>query len=437
MGQVSQAVPRPDPGAGARRAELDAVRRVVRRLAVLSGAVVMAAVVVAAAAVALVFQRADGAATADQLRQAAARSADPTKVPTGTYVVVRDADGRLRSTPDLPSGLPDTSALASVAAGGPPREADVDLDVAGSGAGGSRSYVVRTERQGDLVVQAVVDRTQAEEVSERLLGSLAAAVAVGAVLAALGAALVARRAAAPLVSTIELQRRFVADASHELRTPLTLISTRAQLLARRLRRQEVDLATSRDVDGLVRDVGVLSGILDDLLLAARPAGERASEPVDLAPVVEGVADAARPHASSLGVLVVVRSAGPGACVVEGVPSALRRAVLALVDGAVDHAGGRVDVVLEPQGRHAVVRVVDDGPGLPAEAAERQRLFARFHQARPPRTGTGAGEGARPHHGIGLALVAEVVDAHGGEVHAGERPDGHHGAAFELRLPLAR
>ncbi|WP_141849996.1 sensor histidine kinase [Lapillicoccus jejuensis] len=435
---MSQAAQRPEP-AGGRRAELDAVRRVVRRLAVLSGAVVLAAVVAAAAAVALVFQRADGAATADQLRQTAARSADPSEVPMGTYVVVRDADGRLRSTPDLPAGLPDTAALASVAAGGPPREADVDLDEEGSGR--SRSYVVRTERQGDLVVQAVVDRTQAEEVGERLLTSLAVAVAIGAVLAALGAALVARRAAAPLVSTIELQRRFVADASHELRTPLTLISTRAQLLARRLRRQEVDLATTRDVDGLVRDVGVLSGILDDLLLAARPAGERAGERVDLAPVVEGVVDAARPHAATLGVHLVLRGADPGACVVDGVPSALRRAVLALVDGAVDHATSRVDVVLEGSGRHAVVRVVDDGPGLPPEPAERQRLFARFHQARPSRPGgpggTGTADGARPHHGIGLALVAEVVDAHGGEVHAGERPDGGAGASFELRLPLAR
>ena len=72
-----------------------------------------------------------------------------------------------------------------------------------------------------------------------------------------------------------MQRRFVADASHELRTPLTLLSTRAQLLARRLRRRpEVTDQVVADVEGVVADTRMLTEILDDLLVAADTAEPR-------------------------------------------------------------------------------------------------------------------------------------------------------------------
>ena len=70
---------------------------------------------------------------------------------------------------------------------------------------------------------------------ERIIGALALAGGAGLVLATLAAVVLARRAVSPMAQALESQRRFVADAGHELRTPLTLLSTRAQLLARRIR----------------------------------------------------------------------------------------------------------------------------------------------------------------------------------------------------------
>ncbi|MDQ2755660.1 MAG: HAMP domain-containing histidine kinase [Actinomycetota bacterium] len=293
-----------------------------------------------------------------------------------------------------------------------------------------------------MVVLAVVDRTQTEEAQERLRAALALAVGIGAVLAAGVATVVARRAVRPLVAVIAQQRRFVADASHELRTPLTLLSTRAQLLARRHRRRDEGPEVVDGLDALVRDVDVLSLILDDLLLAADPEGDRVWETVAVADLAKQVRESAQAHATSRGVDVVL-TVGPGRrgeepepepdTRVAAVPVALRRAITALLDGGIDHATARVDVQVRRDGSSVVVLVEDDGPGVPGlDDADRQLVFARFHH-RPAVTDV---DGARPHHGLGLALVAEVVQMHGGTVRVTHRDDGCSGAVFTIRLPAA-
>ena len=115
-------------------------------------------------------------------------------------------------------------------------------------------------------------------------------------------------------------------------------------------------------------------------------------------------------------------------VVDGVGPALRRAVTALVDNALDHAAACVEVRVHRHGREAEVLVLDDGPGIPDEV--RPRVFERFTSGRP----ASARPGGR-HYGIGLALVADVAAAHDGTVSAHGRDDGRDGAALSLVLPL--
>jgi signal transduction histidine kinase len=228
-----------------------------------------------------------------------------------------------------------------------------------------------------------------------------------------------------MAEALALQRRFVADAGHELRTPLTLLSTRAQLV-RRLLTQDTDPDLVRsDVDGLVRDAHHLADILDDLLLAADPRESAGGELVQLAVVAAQAVDSARPLAEERGVTLecVVRTEPPR---VVGAPASLRRAVIALLDNAIRHAGGSVRLTVGVGGHDAVVDVTDDGPGLDPDLVP--TLFARF--ATSP---TGSRPGGRRRYGLGLALVSEIVARHGGSVTVVDT--GRPGATFRLRLPV--
>ena len=152
------------------------------------------------------------------------------------------------------------------------------------------------------MTQAVLDRHEADEQRGRILTSLLIAGGAGVLLAALVAAWLARRTVRPMADTIAMQRRFVADASHELRTPLTLLSTRAQLLSRRLRRDpQVTEQVMTDVDGVVADTRTLTEILDELLTAADTRGQAEWTTVDIGALVEEVAGAATAAAEKSGV----------------------------------------------------------------------------------------------------------------------------------------
>jgi signal transduction histidine kinase len=220
---------------------------------------------------------------------------------------------------------------------------------------------------------------------------------------------------------LALQRRFVADASHELRTPLTLLSTRAQLLRRRVGDADGRIAT--DADGLVRDTRHLNRILEDLLIAADPRTP-SDEPVDLAAVVEESVTAAEPAAGAAGIRLH-RAAPDLGVPVTGSAAALRRAVTALLDNAIQHAESRVDITITTAARTVELTVGDDGPGIAADVLP--RLFNRFASFRPA-------SGGRRSYGLGLALVSEIAQRHNGSVSAGNSSAG--GAVLRLSLPRA-
>jgi len=315
---------------------------------------------------------------------------------------------------------------------------------------GGQSYAVRTARHGDDTVQAVLDlREQRAEIA-RLLQAIIISASIGVVLVAAVAVWLGRRAVRPLAQALDLQQRFVTDAAHELRTPLTLLSTRAQLLGRRLRQDSLSepqrqAELDNGVRGIVGDAANLTEILEDLLLAADRSIELPDTPVDLAEVARDAVDAAEPAATAAGIkinLAVEHSDAGAVLVSSGSRPALLRAANALIDNAISHARSQVEVGVIAH-RHSIDLVVtDDGPGIDADALP--RIFDRFasqrssHSSDPvvgSESGAPAGASPRRHYGLGLALVSDVATRHRGSVAAQNRPNGTSGAMFRLRLPV--
>lgn len=232
------------------------------------------------------------------------------------------------------------------------------------------------------------------------------------------------RAFAARTASEERLRRFLADASHELRTPLTSIRGYAELFDRGARDRPEDLATS--MRQIRSEADRMTELVNDLLLLARLDRERPieREQVDLAEVVDDAVHAARVSAADR----TVRFAPDGPTVVVGDAGRLRQVVDNLLANAVRHTPGGtpVDVRLGRVDGSTVLEVEDHGSGIPA--AEQAHIFEPFHRADASRARTTGGVG------LGLAIVAAITRAHGGEV--GVRSDGVSGSTFWVRLPGA-
>ncbi|MFH9040895.1 sensor histidine kinase [Streptomyces sp. NPDC017966] len=285
-------------------------------------------------------------------------------------------------------------------------------------------YLVRTQVRADGdVVQAVFDMRFQLADRNHLWFALGVAELVGLLAAAVTGALLGRRAVAPLAEALTRQHQFVTDASHELRTPITQVHTRAQVLARQAADQDLPVPHRDGLARLVVSAGRLGEVLDDLLLsaslAAGPARPPERRPVDLVALARTVVAEESDRARARRLTVVV-DGPPHPLFVDGIESALRRAVGELLSNAISHspAEGRIEVTLSRSAGMVVLAVTDSGPGF--EPATVEQLFQRFHR----------GDGGR--YGLGLALLREVVTRHQGTVAATGRPG--HGARFVIRLP---
>ena len=223
--------------------------------------------------------------------------------------------------------------------------------------------------------------------------------------------------------------RFVADASHELRTPLATIRGHAELYRHGAARspEEVALLLSRIESESAR----MGKLVDDLLLLARldavPTLER--EPVDLLSVAADAVVDARAQAPTRTITLIHTLDPPWLDVppiVLADEGSLRQVLGNLLGNAVQHtpATTPVEITLGASSDHVELRVVDHGPGLGPEAAE--RAFERFYRADPGRTRSSAGAG------LGLSIVWSLVAANLGSVRHETTTDG--GATFIVSLP---
>jgi two-component system OmpR family sensor kinase len=403
------------------RAE-DELHRSSWRLALQTGALLVLLLVAIAASVLLIVSMSQAAA-AQRLLTTATEHADSVQdAPAGTWLAI-SSQGTLTVSPGMPSGLPDLKAMEAVAANGATAQEDVSI--------GGRSYIVRTADSDGRVVQAVFDRHENLEELNRLSLALLLTCGGAVVMASLLAVWLARRAMRPMAEALDRQRRFVADASHELRTPLTLLSTRAQMLRRRLASsslQKPPLTIDADVDAIIEDSRALSRLLEDLLVSA-DSRQVEHTAVDIVALADDVVRSFSASAARRGI-AVERSGMGGPMVITAAPTALRRLFVALLDNAVRFARSRVDVAVSTDPRALVITVSDDGPGFSDDV--RPRAFERFATA-PGGAEPEDGPGPR-HYGLGLALVAEVTAQHGGRVEIGTQPSG---AVIIVRLPMAR
>lgn len=222
----------------------------------------------------------------------------------------------------------------------------------------------------------------------------------------------------------ERLRRFVADASHELRTPVTTIRGYAELYRHGGLDDPGELGDAmRRTEQEARRMGRL---VEDMLTLAKLDHQR---PLDRAPVdvVALVTDAGR-DARAVAPDRRITIETDRDLVVAGDADRLRQVLANVVGNVIVHtpAGSPVVISAHRRGGDAVVEVVDQGPGMPAEVAS--RVTERFYRADPSRSR------ARGGSGLGMAIVDAVVGAHGGTVGIDSRPG--RGTTVTLVIPTA-
>ena len=226
-----------------------------------------------------------------------------------------------------------------------------------------------------------------------------------------------------------LKDEFLATVSHELRTPLNAVLGWARMLGSK---QLPPDRAGHAIATIERNASALAHLIDDLLDVSRiVAGtlRLAPQPVDLVAVAQAALDAVRPLAATKNVQLAFSPDLPAIEPVSGDAGRLQQVIWNLLANAIKFTpeGGRVDVFIEPSNDHMEVRVVDTGQGISPDFLP--HVFERFRQADDATTRRHTGLG------LGLAIVRQLVELHGGTVHAASQGVGR-GATFTVRLPIS-
>ncbi|WP_321960276.1 sensor histidine kinase [Paraburkholderia sp. J7] len=201
-----------------------------------------------------------------------------------------------------------------------------------------------------------------------------------------------------------MQRQFIADAAHQLRTPLTLLTTQTQFASQCDAR---DPALYDALKGVRRTSQKMAELTNQLLLLAQAESmaqsSRSQTRVDFTEVVSSVLEEMVQAAERRGIDLGAELADD--VHVAGNTGLLASLVSNLIDNAIRYTqpGGRVTAICRSEGSEVMLQVVDNGPGIPAEA--RAHVFERFYRVAADTEGTG----------LGLAIVHQVARSHGGSV----------------------
>lgn len=216
------------------------------------------------------------------------------------------------------------------------------------------------------------------------------------------------------------ERQFTADASHELRTPLAAMQAILSVT-----RQQSRTATEyeQSLDDLMEETDRLKLLTESLLQLARTdlLSIPLDEKVQLSTILEDVSETMRPLAEAKG-LALTCETQPN-LVVQGNSDGLIRVLVNLLDNAIKYTeNGGVHVSAVRSGEDVVVKIADTGIGIPEE--HQSHVFDRFYRVEQSRTRYGAG--------LGLAIVQQIVMAHGGEIRVTSTPES--GTTFTAIIP---
>ncbi|MBY5751489.1 sensor histidine kinase [Rhizobium leguminosarum] len=200
------------------------------------------------------------------------------------------------------------------------------------------------------------------------------------------------------------QHRFIASAAHELRTPIAIL------------RMKIDAATDMGLRSLLPDVSRLATLSEQLLDLHRLDNGAPSDRIDLVALARSVVADLAPVLIASGKAIEVIVEQPGK--IMGNTGSIERALTNLIQNGVEHGGN--EVIVRVNGTS--LEVEDNGVGIPGE--EHERVLEPFHRLRPRSSGAG----------LGLNLVKQVVDHHGGRITIAEAPSG--GAIVRLEFTAA-
>ncbi len=232
--------------------------------------------------------------------------------------------------------------------------------------------------------------------------------------------------AAAVQQSRQAQRDLMANVSHDLKTPLTSIQGFSQAMLDGAVRDPAGFQAAAAV--IHSEAQRMARLVADIMDLARLEGRAtplALVPTDLAPLLAQTVQGLQPQAAARGVQLQVAAALAPLVAVDG--PGLQRALTNLLDNALRHTptGGTVTLGMEPAGTSLRIFVRDTGSGIPADVVP--HIFDRFYQADPARAGEGHGAG------LGLAIVREIVTAHGGTIGVHSTPGV--GSEFSILLPL--
>ena len=218
----------------------------------------------------------------------------------------------------------------------------------------------------------------------------------------------------------------IAEMVHELRTPLTGIVAYSELLMRSSLKPEM---VAQSAETINKEATRLAQFINDFLDLARLQSGRsriARQPVNMVRLVHEVVQLMQPQASKRS-LTLTGEVPPSLPIIKGDQERLKQVIINLVSNAVKYnrEGGQVTIRVEPEGNHVRVQIKDTGKGIPPDALP--HLFEKFYRV-PDAEGWAQG------NGLGLSIVKQLVEAHGGRIQAESRVGV--GTTMTFTLPLA-
>jgi two-component system sensor histidine kinase BaeS len=220
------------------------------------------------------------------------------------------------------------------------------------------------------------------------------------------------------------RRGLMADIAHDLRTPLSVLRSEIEAM-----QDGVSKADSAGLERLHRQVMMLSRLVDDLrtLSLAESGGTTLKKKaVELPQFLNGIIEMFRPRAAEAEMELELKPVDSGLKASFDLEQ-VTRILNNLLDNAVRHAAGPLEVSARGEAGGVAIGVRDHGPGIPPGALE--RVFERFYKADSSRTRKESDPGGS---GLGLSIARAIAEAHGGRLEAANHPEG--GAVFTLHLP---